>query len=60
MDLWKTHVHLEILDAIPDKVRLLEITSHLQEMERADLIPDDTAQFLFNSIDIANNQGAIK
>jgi hypothetical protein len=60
MDEWKTHVHLEILDATLNKPRLLEILEHLYHLDQADLIPEDTARYLFNSIYLANKTGENK
>lgn len=45
---WEAHVMLEISDAYGDPVRLLEIQEALMEMQKADLIPDEVADRIFD------------
>jgi hypothetical protein len=53
---WVTHVRYEIMDACADKIRLLEITECLIQMERADLIPEDIASSLMDLIQNINHR----
>ena len=53
---WVTHVLYEIMDACADKIRLLEITECLIQMERADLIPEDIASSLMDLIQNINHR----
>ena len=53
---WVTHVRYEIMDAGVDKIRLLEITDCLIQMERADLIPEDIASSLMDLIQNINHR----
>ena len=49
-DAWENHVRYEIMDACTDTERLLAITDTLLELESLDLIPDQTADRLFEMI----------
>jgi hypothetical protein len=51
---WYLHVRYEIMDSGNDPDRLLQITNCLQDMEDADLIPDEIASDLFNVISLYN------
>jgi len=55
-DAWESHVRYEIMDACTDADRLLAIMDLLLEMEKLDLIPDQTADSLFEMIRTINDR----
>jgi len=55
-DVWESHVRYEIMDACTDPDRLLAILDSLTEMEKLDLIPDQTADSLFEMIRTINDR----
>ena len=50
MDQWQEHVALELSEAYGNDERLLEIAYALVAMDRAQLIPDDISDYLFDRL----------